>query len=1229
MPPPLTHNEDARLEALHSYNILDTAPEENFDELTRLAAQLCETPIALISFADRDRVWFKSKVGLDYHEVPLHGSFCALAVNQRVLVVIEDAAAHPDFAQHPAVIGGPKFRFYAGAPLINREGYCLGTLCVLDYQPRQLSPARQDALRILSHQVMTQLDYQLMNHELAETVQDYHHTWEALSDSEAFYHSLVESLPQHLFRKDREGRFTYANQRFCHILGRPFDEIKGKTDFDFFPHELALKYQRDDLRVMETRETLDTIEANQVKEGKKYVHTIKTATLDANGNVVGIQGIFWDVTERKRTEEQLGLERDLMRTLLQNLPDRIYFKDVESRFLLCNDAMAARLGLKDPNEAIGKTDFDFHPREKAEEFFQDEQRIILTGQPLINKRERQLDLDGREIWALVTKVPIYNPGGGVRGLIGISHNITQLMAAEQKLREAEEKYRTIFERAVEGIFQTTPDGHFLSANPALARFYGYDSVEDLLAALTDIEHQLYVDASRRDEFIRLMREHGTVSAFESEVFRKDRSTIWISENARTVTDSQGNVLYYEGSVEEITVRKQAEFERERARQAALESANAKAQFLANVSHEIRTPMNGVISMTGLLLKTRLDGEQREYADTIRNSASTLLELINNLLDFSKVEAGKLELEKIPFNIRDSVESTVDLVAERAQAKNLELVWQVEDQVPEFVTGDPGRIRQILLNLVANAVKFTDRGEVCVHLSQQARQADQVLLRFAVTDTGIGISPEVRPRIFQSFVQADGSTTRRYGGTGLGLSICKQLVELMGGHIDLESTPGQGSVFWFTILLEVTPAEQIPARLTPNPQPLEGMQALVVDDHPTSRRVLEQILHRWHLGVEFATNQSETIQRLAERKAAGKSFDFIILDSRLGDTTGLALARHLKAGALAGSAKIILLEIMGRHHEWELLESGEIRAWLFKPVKPLRLLECLVGLAAGRLERWHPTNEGSLTLSETMTRNIRVLLAEDNPVNQKVGLRLLQKIGLHADVVANGFEVLEALTRIPYDIIFLDCHMPEMDGYTAAQEIQKLWRDPGSAPPLKSKPFIIALTANVLPGERERCLASGMDDYLSKPLEPGELIAALGRAGLSLASPAPAPVAGTTPADHQGLLDQAVLDKLRALRQPGETDPMAELIDLFLHDMPRHMKQMQAALANQDAKAMKLAAHSLKGSARNMGVLRLAQTCDLLEQQSREGNLANASQLLTQIQAEYAEAEQALLAEKGK
>jgi two-component system, sensor histidine kinase and response regulator len=1042
---------------------------------------------------------------------------------------------------------------------------------------------------------------------------------ERLRNTEAFYQALVETLPQNILRKDLQGRFTFANRKFCQSIGKPLEELIGKTDFDLFPQELAAKYHRDDVRVMNTRENLDTVEAHQGPHGERlFVHVIKTPLYDASGNVIGVQGIFYDVTQRKRIEEELAYERDLLRALLDYIPDRIYFKDVNCRFMRCSKSMARRLGLEDPRGVIGKTDFDFHPAEQAQEFYNDEQRILLTGQALINKLEKQVDVDGQEIWASVTKVPIYTQSGTIAGLVGLSRDITQLKQTEQALRRAEEKYRAIYENSVEGIFQTTRDGHFLSANPALARMYGYNSPEEVVAALTDIEHQLYVDPSRREEFSRLMREQGEVSGFESQIYRKDKSIIWISESARTAKDAAGNLLYYEGIVEDITLRKLAEFEREKAREAALESARTKAQFLANMSHEIRTPMNAITGMTGLLADTRLTQEQREYVETISTSTGTLLSVINDILDFSKIEAGKLSLEVIDFDLRETVESSVEMLAERAHKKNIELACWIEPEVSTRLRGDPIRLRQILANLVSNAVKFTEKGEVLVHVTKLEEDTQRFVARFEVKDTGIGISPQAMARIFQEFTQADGSTTRKYGGTGLGLTISKQLVTLMQGKIGVESTPGQGSTFWFGIPFEKQPATDA-SPTNPATDALGGLRVLVVDDTISLQQILHQQFQQWKIQDEFASTTVEALTEIQGAVEDGDPYPLLLIDIDLTDTDGLSLAQTIKNDPQLAASRIIMLTTLLNRLNTTTMKATGISACLVKPIRQSRLLECLVdvmsasGAASAQPMDADPGSSSSATM-HAAARNVRILLAEDNLVNQRVALKQLKKLGFSADCVSNGNEVLSALQRVPYDIIIMDCQMPEMDGYEVTRRIRQSSSD--SYIHLRSAPYIIALTANAMHGDREHCLSLGMNDYLTKPLHLHDLEAVLQRALLRIspATPSPEPAAASEP-DPEAL-DRTIINGLMELREPGQPDPLHELIELFLKDAQPRLQEMEAAASAGDLPKLAAATHTLKGSASNLGARRLAAFCATLEKQSKAGDARQSAQTLAEVTAEF-------------
>jgi PAS domain S-box-containing protein len=1223
-------NESARLAALRRYNLLAARPEAALDELARLAAQICATPIALITFVDENREWFKSRVGLKLTGVARANSFGAHVILQGQPLLVEDARRDERFAASPLVSAAPRIRFYAGIPLASPDGYNLGALCVMDTRRRRLTPAQIEGLGALSRQAATNLELRRHFLELADRIADHKRTEDRLRNSEAFYQTLVETLPQNILRKDVQGRFTFANRKFCQSLRKPLAEILGRTDHDFFPKELADKYHRDDARVMTSMETFEAVEAHPAHSGeKRFVHVIKTPLYDAMGRVVGVQGIFWDVTQRKEIEEALAYERDLLRALLDNIPDRIYFKDVESRFLRCSNSMALRLGLEDPKQIVGKTDFDLHPRERAQEFYEDEQRIIRTGQPLISKLEKLTDSAGREIWASVTKIPIYNRNGHVTGIVGISRDVTQLKEIEVALRQAEEKYRAIYENSVEGIFQTSAEGRFLSANPALARIYGFRSPEELIVALTDIEHQLYVEPNRRAEFSRLMRAQDAVTGFESQVYRKDRQIIWISEAARAVRAAQGALLYYEGAVEDITGRKLAEQEREQAREAALESARVKTEFLANMSHEIRTPMNAITGMTGLLSDTRLTPEQREYVETIRNSTDSLLSIVNDILDFSKIGAGKLSLEAIDFELRDTVESTVEMLAENAHRKGIELNCWVDRDVPDFLRGDPGRLRQILVNLLSNAVKFTAHGEVLVRVNRARGTDASVVLRFAVSDTGVGIDPKAIPKIFQAFTQADGSTTRKYGGTGLGLTICKQLVDLMQGELGVESTLEKGSSFWFEAPFAALsePPRRREEELAQSIFP--GLRALVVDRNQTHRQILRH--HLESVGVAEASVESgeEALAVLRREAAAGNPFAVVILDLDLPEMDGLALVQSIKSEAAIASARLVVLTTVGHRLSTTLMRETGISACLVKPVREARFFDCLAKVmstsGAGASQPLSSDSAGSPSPARVIASAspARILLAEDNLVNQRLVLKQLRKLGFAAEAVANGQEVLAALDQAPYEVILMDCQMPEMDGYEAARRIRQ--RQTEAADPLKPAPYIIALTANVLGGDREKCLAAGMNDYVTKPLHLADLAAVLQRALPEARSPSRT----ATERPTRAVLDPSVIAGLRELRQPNQPDPLTELGELFFKDANSRLQKMQAALAAKDVPGLTYAAHTLKGSASNLGARRLAALCANLEKQAKLGELAEAATILLTVRSEFHTVEQTLLAEMQK
>ena len=1095
--PGLSAKEPQRLAALRRYDVLDTLPEPVFDDLAKMAANHCAVPVAIIVLVDEKRLWFKSKIGVTLSELPRDGTPCCHTILGDDLLVVEDARRDPRFAHTPLVAQEPHVRFFASTPLRTADGFNIGTLLVADVRKRRLSTAQQEALRILAHQVMAQLDLRRHLVDLERSLLEQRRTQDALKTSEIFYQALVESLPQNILRKDTQGRFVFVNQKFCASLGKTQEQIIGRTDHDFFPSALADKYHADDLRVMATREPVDTIEANQTPHGDRiYVHVIKTPIYDSTGHVIGIQGIFWDVTERKKTEEALAYERDLLRALLENIPDRIYFKDVKSRFLRVSSSMARRLGLKDPMEVVGKTDFDYYPKVLANEFFSDEQRIIGTGQPLINKLERLIDRDGRESWASVTKVPIYNKAGVVTGIIGISRDVTKLKEAEVAL--------------------------------------------------------------------------------------------------------------------------------EHARDTALETARVKSEFLANMSHEIRTPMNAIIGMADLLIDTAMDEEQREFADTIRSSADNLLNIINDILDFSKLESGKFTIENIDFDLRETVEDAAELLAQRAQKKGVELVYDFADDAPTALRGDPGRIRQVLANLVSNAVKFTERGEVLIRVTRVGERDGEVRIRIAVSDTGIGMAPKTLPMIFRAFTQADGSTTRKYGGTGLGLAISQQLVAMMRGQINVESTLGTGSTFWFELPF---------TRQTPTPgdgdntPDFHNLRILVVDDNATHRNTLQHQLGRWRFRSSAATDAVEALKLLHAAATEKDPYAVVLLDLEMPGVDGLTLAKTIKDDAQLAGTRVLILTPFGQRLDQELMAELGVSQCVVKPAKQSRLLDALMTsthttvLNAAPSSARHPA---TVAPARRATQPLRILLAEDNAVNQKLALRQLQKLGYPAQAVGDGLAVLHEVQRSNYDVILMDCQMPELDGYEVTRRIRAFELQHSSS---RTPIYIIAVTAHALDGDRERCLSAGMNDYLTKPLHISHLDAALARA-IRRRPASAVPVAPDVIAPSEGMpvLNPTSLASLKDLREPGQPDPLIELLELFRRESEACVQRMEQSVVQQDANLMVRAAHSLKGSSNNLGAQRLGTVAGEMEENAKNGGWILLTAQLAEVKSELARVLEALRTE---
>ena len=799
----------------------------------------------------------------------------------------------------------------------------------------------------------------------------------------------------------------------------------------------------------------------------------------------------------------------------------------------------------------------------------------------------------------------------------MANNTESLLASLGKSESKNKLLATIVEQSSEAIWTKDLAGVITSWNSGAAAMFGYPPSEAMGRALNVAESTPEEEESRRRRLVA-----GEKFSYDARAMTRSSTSIDIQVAVAPLLDDANRCIGSIAVARDVTQHKRSAEALRQAREAAEAANHAKSSFLARMSHEIRTPMNGVLGMTELLLETGLTSTQRKYAETVQRSGQNLLGIINDLLDFSKIEAGKLELENVEMDLRRTIEDVVDLLAERAHSKGLELACSIPANLVTHVRGDPLRLGQVLTNLVGNAIKFTEQGSVVIRVSSVEETAKHVSMRFEVSDTGAGISLEAQTRIFDEFSQADGSTTRKHGGSGLGLAISKQLVGMMGGSIHVESALGAGSTFSFTSRFEKQETQaQEDSRSAPMGM-LTGVRALIVESTAINRGILHSQMSNWGMTNRVAATPEQAVDLLSQAAARGAPYDIAIIDLGLPGMDALELARTIRVRGEISKVRLVMLT--RRQVDIRNAREAGIDACLAKPVRQTVLYECLVNVMAGQSQEPAATPVAREPASAAPAK-IRgnILLVEDNLINQQVALGILQIQGYNVTVVNNGREALDAHSQGDFDLILMDCHMPEMDGFEATREIRGRERTfTGKRVP------IVALTANAMAQDREECLNAGMDDHLSKPFSMQTLQDMLDR-WMPAAASAPARAAQPAPRPHAKageVLDRQVLEQLSKVRTNGKPELLARVINLYLAESPKLVQKLKQAAGASDARAIARSAHSLKSSSANVGAKVLSGYCADVEASARRADTEEARKIVAKIEAEHGSVQSALSAE---
>ncbi|WP_420236796.1 PAS domain S-box protein [Telmatobacter bradus] len=1030
--------------------------------------------------------------------------------------------------------------------------------------------------------------------------------WRAAEDARHFLATVVESSADAIVTYSPAGIILTWNRAAERVFGYTEEEMIGRPLVLIMAPERRSLLGEQTRRVVNGDETMRAAGEGLRKDGVRIKVAVTASSVrNAEGEATAISLIIRDVTRQQEAEQAQAL----LASVVESSEDAILAMDMKGTITTWNHGAERLLGY-DSAGIVGGNIRILIPRQEAEH------AKSLREQIARGYRVPPFDmllqaLDGGKIWASVSLSPIHHESGELIGTCAILRDIGVRLAAEQKLLESEERFRKLFEDATIGICLSDLNGQWKRLNQAFCKMLGYE--EDQLLGLTWRNISLDEETHSTLKAVELLRQRSNRTLeWEKRYRHRDGHILWVRLSISLVHDGQGAPLYYLTHAEDITERRRTEESlreaTERASHLALqasEASAAKSEFLANMSHEIRTPLNGVTGMLDLLLDTPLTAEQKRYAEIAVSSGHSLLALINDILDFSKIEAKKLELENVQFNLGTMLEELSGSIAVQALDKKIELVFSVDLDVPPLLRGDPVRLRQVLTNLLGNAIKFTTAGEVELRVAVRQIAQDRAQLRFSVRDTGIGIPAGKLGTIFEIFTQVDASTTRRFGGTGLGLAITRSLVALMGGEMGVNSREGQGSEFWFVVPLEIAMGASVQSAIE-LPALLRQSRILVAESNEASRQMLLRCLHGWGMQTEEADSATSLIEKLRAASLAGASYPVAIVPLRM--LTMAQDSASLLAGPAWGATRILLLVRLGEqpntHKFPRLLEAAIVS-------KPVRSADLLAGLlrvvshAQLTPDAQQAGRGAGVKEKPPLPPDFRILVAEDNPTNQQVALGLLKKLGVAAEAVDDGLQVLQALQMAQYDLVLMDMRMPEMDGVEATRRIR---RNDSS---VRNRQIpILAMTANIQETDRDLCRQAGMNGFLSKPVSAAALYQAIAEWAFRTGGDLPPASAGVN-APHSA---PAIFHREEVLeRMMGDEELVRIVLDGFLEDLPRLLIALENALQADDRSASERHAHSIKGAAANVGGEQLRRMAQVVEKHAGDGDLAAAIRSMGELQ----------------